>query len=94
VETSRTYSTAAAIGQKQAFDVKDSAGHSLETMVDFTFSGGGQTTKVSVQSTGGKAEPMVPLGATLLSVQLSSEAGSHAKFTDAGNQVQGFLVPA
>jgi hypothetical protein len=40
VETSKTYSTAAAIGQKQAFDVKDSAGHSLETMVDFTFSGG------------------------------------------------------
>jgi hypothetical protein len=86
-------SGAAAISGKQTFDVKDSDGQPVETTVDFTFSGGGGVVKKSVQSTGGKAEPMVPLGATLLSLQLSAKTGSLAKFTGADSKAQEFVVP-
>jgi hypothetical protein len=90
--TLKTISEAAAISGKQAFDVADADGAPLETTVDFCYSGGGKTTEVSVTSTGGKAEPLVPLGATLLSVKLSADKGKHAKFTDSDSSVQGFVA--
>ena len=86
-------SGAAAISGKQTFDVKDSEGHPVETTVDFTFSSGGGVVQKSVESPGGKAEPMVPLGATLLSVQLSAKTGNLAKFTGADGKAQEFVVP-
>jgi hypothetical protein len=94
VDTFKTFSDAAPISGKRTFDVKGPDDAPLETTVDFNFSGGGRVTKKSERSKGGKAEPMVPLGATLLSVQLGRKHRRLAKFTDSSPYSQSFVVPS
>jgi hypothetical protein len=89
----KTTSEAVPISGKQTFDVKDASGSPLETQVFCSFCSGGQVIEKTETSTGGKAEPLVPLGATLLSVLLTGQKGALAKFTDSG-KTQGFVVPA
>ena len=89
----KTVSEPIQVSAKLSFDVKDSSGSPLETKVFFSFSGGdGTVIERTVTSTGGKAEPVVPLGAALLSVLLTDQEGAIAKFTD-GGQSQSFVVP-